>query len=458
MASVTEELKKVVKKGAKKHHVPGVAVAVYSKGKEDYVYHGVTSVENPLPVDRNTLFQIGSTGKTYTATAMMRLVEQGRVSLDDPVRKHVPELRLRDPEVAEKVTVLQILNHTAGWNGDFFEDTGWGEDALKAYVRKMRGLKQLFPPGSPRGSYNNASLALAGRLIEKVTGKSFEKAVKELVLDPIGLEHSFYDTAEIMTHRFAVGHYNEKGKDPEVVRPWRMSWNVNPMGGLSSTAEDQLRWARFHLGDGTGKDGKRVLKKRSLDLMKKPTAKLPVALGDNVGISWLMKNVGGVQLVGHGGTTIGQLSAFQMVPERDFAVTVLTNSMNGGYLHRDIVKWTLEHYLGVTEPEAEGLDLPAEELAAYAGTYETDGGWIDITVVKDHLEVRSRPNERTLKQMEAMGRPYKDDQPPTEIKLMPDDMWVVISGAAKGSKGEFVMRNGSVEAINLGGRLAKKLS
>src|SRR3954471_1486221 len=98
--------------------VPGVSVGTIKDGAEEYAFHGVTSIENPLAVDENTLFQFGSTGKTYTATAIMRLVEQGLVQLDAKVKTYVPELTLKDKEAENNVTVLQLLNHTAGWSGD----------------------------------------------------------------------------------------------------------------------------------------------------------------------------------------------------------------------------------------------------------------------------------------------------------------------------------------------------
>src|SRR6266542_2186325 len=155
--------------------VPGVAVGVLHGGEEHYAFHGVTSVENPLPVDENTLFQFGSTGKTFTATAMMRLVEQGKVDLQEKVRTYVPELKLKDEDVAREVTVLQLFNHTAGWQGDFFADTGQGDDSLAIFVERMADLEQVTPLGATV-SYNNASLCLAGRIIEKVTGQTFEQA------------------------------------------------------------------------------------------------------------------------------------------------------------------------------------------------------------------------------------------------------------------------------------------
>jgi len=155
--------------------VPGVAVGVLHEGRAEYGFAGVTSVANPLPVDEDTLFQFGSTGKTYTATAIMRLVERGDVDLGAPVRTYVPELRLKDEDVAREVTVLQLLNHTAGWDGDLMEDMGNGDDALARYVSRMATIEQVTPLGATV-SYNNASLSLAGRVIEKVTGTTYEQA------------------------------------------------------------------------------------------------------------------------------------------------------------------------------------------------------------------------------------------------------------------------------------------
>ncbi|MHB8507256.1 MAG: serine hydrolase domain-containing protein [Candidatus Dormibacteria bacterium] len=457
MKLVGRRLRQEIAAKAEKLGVPGVAVGVYINGVEDYVFHGVTSVENPLPVEEATLFQVGSTGKTFTAAAMMRLVEAKKVALDDPVRKHLPGLKLRDESAARRVTILQLMNHTAGWNGDYFEDTGDGDDALARYVRKMRKLRQLFPPGSEPASYNNAAVALAGRVIEKVTGLTYEQAIKDLVLDPVGLEHSFFGLNDVMTRRFVAGHSEEGGK-VQVVRPWKMMRASNPMGGLVSTAGDQVKWARFHLGDGRAGDGKRVLRRRTLELMRKPTARLPVALGDNVGISWLMRDIGGVQMVGHGGTTPGQLSAFQMVPERDFAITILTNASAGGELHRGILRWALEAYLGVIQAEPEPLRLGARELKPYAGRYKTDGGVLVLKVSNDHLDVTMVLDQKTLTQLKESGREAPPAQPPIPIKLLPADVFVVIEGAASGSKGEFARSGDRITGVNFGGRLAPRIA
>ena len=190
--------------------IPGVAVGVWADGREAYACPGVTSVDNPLPVDTDTLFGLGSVSKTFTATTAMRLVAEGRVELDAPVRRHVPELVLADERAAAKVAVLNLLNHTSGMDWGLQVDTGEGDDALATYVAKLGELEAIARPGT-RVSYSQAGHNMAGRIVEKVTGLTFERAVASLVLEPLGLAHSFYAHDEVMTRRFAVGH--NRGED-----------------------------------------------------------------------------------------------------------------------------------------------------------------------------------------------------------------------------------------------------
>jgi dipeptidyl aminopeptidase/acylaminoacyl peptidase/CubicO group peptidase (beta-lactamase class C family) len=432
---------------AERFGVPGVAAGVLLDGREEYAFHGVTSVENPLPVDATTLFQIGSTTKTFTATALMRLVEQGRVDLAAPVRRYVPELRLRDEDAAARVTVLQLLNHTAGWAGDHFADTGAGDDALARYVETMAELEQVSPLGA-FASYNNASVCLAGRVIEKVTGQTYEAALGELVLEPLGLEDSLLAPADVMTRRFAAGHRTRDGRTM-VARPWPLRRSANAAGGLASTAADQLRYARFHLGDGEG-----LLRAETLALMRRPTFSQPGwALGNQVGISWLLRTVDGVRLAGHGGSTNGLRAAFQMAPERGFAVTVLTNAESGLRLHRELVRWALEAYAGVVDRDPEPLALSAGELAAYAGEYRSDTRLVTLAATGDELvaTIRYRPDAP------AWLREAVAEQPPMRLRILPDDRYLVTEGEGKGMRGVFVRRGGAIAGFDAGGRLAMRL-
>jgi CubicO group peptidase (beta-lactamase class C family) len=457
LTTLHEKLAAKLAELAQQYKVPGVAVGLYSRGAEDYAYHGVTSIENPLEVNADTLFQIGSTSKTFTATALMILAEQGRVDLSARVRDYIPELRLKDESVAAEVRVINLLNHTGGWVGDIFEDTGNGDDALARYVTYLEGVDQMAPLGTV-ASYNNAGVNIAGRIVEKVTGKTFEVAVRELVLEPLGLSESFYYDGTIITRRVAVGH-NEKDEQTVVARNWPIPRSANPAGGIIATAADQIKYARFHLGDGTGAEGRRVLSRASLDAMKTPTFPLEGgALGDDVGISFLIKTVDGVRLAGHGGATNGQMAAFQTAPDHDFAVAVLTNARSGALLHRDLADWILEEYLGAAPPKDEPLDLSADDLAAYAGSYDGRMAIIEVTVDGDHLVFLQKPTELGIRQQRAFNGEDPPQPPPIPAKILAEDRFVVSDGPAKGAKGGFLRsEGGAVTALNFGGRAAYRV-
>jgi CubicO group peptidase (beta-lactamase class C family) len=456
-----KDLQSWVDETAENLEVPGVSVGVYHAGQEHYAFHGITSIENPLPVDAATLFQFGSTGKTFTATAVMRLVEQGVLDLGERVRTYVPELRLKDEGVAREVTLLHLLNHTAGWQGDREINTGDGDDALAKYIEKMEEFDQETPLGATV-TYNNASLSLAGRVIEKVTDKTFEQAIKELIFEPLGLEHTYFFNNEIMTRRFAVGHRQDTKGKIKVARPWALTRGGNPAGGASANAGDQILWARFHLGDGRAADGTRVLSKELLKRMQEPTVESPgSAIGDAVGISWLLRDVDGVRLAFHGGTTNGQLSAFLLVPERDFGIASMTNcSPNGEQFNEELVRWALESYAGVVDRDPEPISLDAAQLAPYAGKYETVAMFADFTVEGGGLVINVEIKPEALEELRESGEEEPPDLPPFPVGMLPGegDRYIVTGGPYKGMKGYFVRDDaGKVEAVHLGGRLATRI-
>ncbi|HET8777119.1 MAG TPA: serine hydrolase domain-containing protein [Candidatus Limnocylindria bacterium] len=425
--------------------VPGVAVGMVQADEEQYAYHGVTNIENPLPVDAATLFQFGSTGKTFTSVAILRLVEAGRVDLDAPVRTYVPELRLADEHVADTITVLQLLNHTAGWEGDDFTDTGEGDDAIARYVANMAQLRQVTPPGFVV-SYNNASLSLAGRVIEKATGTVYERALKELVLDPVGLHDTLFFPNDVMTRRFVVGHRREEDGSIKVLRPWAMARSGNPMGGLSATAPDQIRWARFHLDGGRTRDGTQLVSNELICRMQEPTVHSPGSdLGDAVGISWLLSEIDGTKIVAHGGSTNGQYAGFTMVPSHRFAIVSLTNAEpNGPLFNRRIRDWALERYLGLVETDPVPAPRDADALRAYAGRYASSSVYIDVDVAGDHLAATILPTAELIAQL---GEDADYVEPPVPLRMLPEtDRYIVTEGSHDRERGFFV-RDPDTDAI-----------
>ncbi len=369
--------------------VPGVVVGVHHEGAEQIAAFGVTSVDTRVPVDAGTLFQIGSTSKTFCGTAAMRLVEQGKLDLDAPIRTYLPDLKLADESVAARVTVRHCLTHVGGWVGDWFDNPSDGPDALALAVARMVAVPQSTPLGAIF-SYNNAGFYLAGRVIEVLTGMPYEDAIATLVTGPLGLTRTMFFARNAITERFAVGHLVTEPGTAQVARPWELPRAVNAAGGIIADVADQLAYARFHMGDGTAPDGTRLLSEAGLKAMQQPL----VSRGrdGDVGVTWHLETVGGVRVVRHGGATNGQLSAFKMAPERQFATAVLTNANRGVELHGDVTKWAFAHYLGARDVEPVAAPMPAAALAEYVGTYAAALGSVTLTQDGDHLVLQYQPH------------------------------------------------------------------
>jgi len=427
----------------KRIKIPGASIGVWYKGKERIAGFGKTSIEHPLPVTPETLFQIGSNTKPMVATAVMRLVEAKKLNLDSPVKTYLPELRLKDKDAEEKVTMQQLLNHTAGWEGDYFNDFGTGNDALEKMIGALGSLNQMTPLGEV-WSYNNAAFYIAGRVIEVLTGKPFETAIKELVFEPLGMDMSFFYPDDIMiTHRFAVGHDLIKKKN-KVARPWAIPRATAPAGGVITTAHDMLTFARFHMGNGNN-----LLKKTSIKTMQKPT----ISTGnEQMGISWFVNDIEDTRVIYHGGATNGQNSGFWFIPENEFALVLLTNSSETQA--ERIFKQALNIYFDIVEPTPTPLDLPVDALKALTGKYE------NIEII---LTVSLKEHELWLAYEHKGGFPTPDSPPlpvppPMRIGIYDTDKIITLDEPLKDRRGEFMRTpEGTLTWFRFGSRIYKKI-
>jgi CubicO group peptidase (beta-lactamase class C family) len=422
LGAAFKELDAKIEAGMKAYGIPGVAAAVWADGQEHVKGYGVTNVDHPTPVDGDTIFRIGSTTKTFTGTAMMRLVEQGKVDLGAPVRRYLPDFAVADPAVGAAVTVRQLLNHTSGWMGEDLQDFGRGDDAIARYVASMTRLPQLTTPGTVF-AYNNAGLVVAGRIVEVVTKTTYEAAVQNLVLDPLELSSTHYFTDEIIGLNVAASHNLVDGKPVVDTDFWTFPRSCDPTGALTSSARDQLRYAQFHLGDGTAPNGSRLLSAQSLLAMRSnPGAggTLQVEL-TGIGVTWMLRpSAENVTVVQHGGTWPGQLSGFFMVPERNFAMTVLTNSDGGRKLIADLFAddWALRRFAAISNLPAKPQRLSAADLAPYTGRYIVDfiapSGIIEQSIIE--FQAGDGQLDGTTVSADAGGRP--DEKSRTRLGLV----------------------------------------
>jgi CubicO group peptidase (beta-lactamase class C family) len=363
---------------AERHQVPGATLGILRTGTGDVgdevieAAYGVLNLRTGVEVTTDSVFQLGSITKVWTATLVMQLVDEGRLELDAPIVEVLPELRLADPGVTAKLTMRHLLTHTGGIDGDVLTDTGRGDDCLEKYVALLAGAAQNHPLEAT-WSYSNSGFSLAGRVVEKLTGGTWDAALQQRLIGPLGLTHTGTLPEEALLHRAALGHLTEGGK-PVPAPVWGIPRSAGPAGAITATAADLLGFARMHLTGGLAADGTRVLSAESAAAMAAHQADLPDkhTLGDSWGLGWERMGWGGHRLIGHDGNTIGQASFLRLLPERGMAVGLLTNGGNGAKLYEELYREIFDELAGVPVPHP--LGPPATPVrvdpAKYVGVYE----------------------------------------------------------------------------------------
>ena len=304
---------------------------------------------------------------------MMRLVEQGLVDLAAGAQVFAGDILRRSRRRERNGAPAEPQRRLDGrclWR-------------LRSRRRRVGSLcggherLQLTPPGQVF-AYNNAAIVVAGRVIERLAGKPYETALQELVLGPLGLKHSGFFTDQLIGETISASHGVKKDRAVVTTGAWAFPRSINSTGGLISSAREQLAYARFHLGDGTGPDGKRVVRPQSLEAMRAnpgPGGTITMEI-DGVCVGWWQRRTAeGVPVFQHGGSWGGQNSDFFFVPDRQLAMTVLTNSTDGPKLLAELGRsgWALGKFCGLSNPPADPKPQSAARLKEYEGHYK---GWV----------------------------------------------------------------------------------
>ncbi|HEV2765251.1 MAG TPA: serine hydrolase [Pyrinomonadaceae bacterium] len=330
-----QEIDAYASKAGRDWRVPGFAIAVV---KDDRVVfakgYGVRKLGESAPVDERTLFAIASNTKAFTAAALAVLVDEGKLSWDDPVTRHLPGFQLYDPFVTRELTVRDLLSHRSGlatFGGDllWYEST-YGRDEILRRVRFLR------PTTSFRAAYGyqNIMFLAAGEIVPAVTGRSWDDFIKERFFTPLGMTSSTTSVRAFRpTDNVATPHNEHEGR-LRVIR-YDVVDNAGGAAAINSSVSDMARWLRLQLGRGAF-EGRRIFSPARSREMWTPHTVVPFGEQSErfnpsrhfytYGLGWFLSDYHGRKVASHGGGLDGMISQVALMPEENLGVVVLSNS------------------------------------------------------------------------------------------------------------------------------------
>lgn len=345
---------------------PGIAVIVVDDGRTVYARgRGLADIEAGTPISPQTVFRLGSITKQFSAAVLLQLVQENKVSLDDPVSKFLPGY----PEPGGSATVRHLLNHTVGIQS-YTGIPGWvvEENTARPYTTEemvaiFRDLPAPSRPGE-RWTYNNSGYVLVGAIIEKVTGKPWHEALRERISQPLGLETIRYGVGEESVKNMAKG-YTDGENGPELARRIHMSV-PHAAGALIGSVEDLAEWnAALHGGRVVGPD--------LYAQMIAPTA-LPDGESAPYGFGLGVNEIRGAQAISHGGGIFGFSTEAAYLPEEDLFVAVFANSDDPAVSPGVALRRLAALAMGKPYPIFAPVPADAAALEPFFGVYRVEGG------------------------------------------------------------------------------------
>jgi CubicO group peptidase (beta-lactamase class C family) len=381
------ELEKVLLAEMQATDIPGVAIAIISGDRVIFARGlGVANVETQVPVTADTLFQIGSITKPFTAAALLTLSTESKLALDKPIGNYVKGL---SPKLSQ-VTTQQLLSHTAGLKDEPDEYGLHDESALAEYVRSWKDDYCLLEP-EQSFSYSNSGIALAGFVLQEIGGKPYAELMNERLFKPLNMNRTTFRPTMAMTYPLASGHRAKQGEKPKVVRPLADDTRLWPAGNIFTSINDFSRFVIAFLNEGKIED-RQVLPSSVIAQMSAPRVEVPTFVpATQYGYCLFMNQQRGVNRVWHDGSMPGFFASMMMVPKHRFAVIMLTNK-EGAELGKTQEK-AMELLLPLTAKEEikrqTAQPMNEAEMNRYAGTYSNPNRWqIEIVVKADKLFIK----------------------------------------------------------------------
>ena len=382
-AQSIEELKQQLEKILKDTHTPGMSVAiVHREGPEWIAGLGKADVAADRATSSETLFRIGSTSEAFAALSILKLANEGKLSLEDPVHKLAPEVWFQNRwEASDPVRVVDLLEHTTGWDDMHFRE--YAKDAPGMGLREALDYDHhsrisRWRPGT-RMAYCNTGPAVAAYIVEKITGQHFEDYVTQNFFEPIGMKTAtYFQTASPPLTTL----YHPDGKTPY---PY---WNIlyRPAGSINASAKDMAAYVQFYLNRGTV-NGTPVMPASSINRMEIPTrtwaAKEGLKTGYGMSNYWSIHE--GFVYHGHNGGVEGGLTEMAYLPDYGVGYFYSINAGNGDAFEK--IGKTIRAYVtrNLQKPALPPVaSLPAN-AGAYAGWYQLDSPRVEMTHFLDRL-------------------------------------------------------------------------
>jgi len=372
--------------------VPGIAVAVIKDGKVIHSKgYGVRSLITKEKVDENTLFGIASNSKAFTAAALGILIDEGKLKWDDKVRDYIPEFKLYNPYVTEEFTIRDLLTHRSGMGlgaGDlmFFPDSS--DFTLKDILYNLRFLKPVSGFRT-KYDYDNNLYIVAGEVVARVSGKSWDDFVEERILKPLGMTHSACSFDRLKDKSNVIdGHAAVDGKVQVIARSTLKVGHS--AGGINSCISDLSKWVILQLAH--GKYGENLNKTLFSDEVHEemwtPQTIIPVRNPgpynthfSAYGLGFGINDVKGYKQISHTGGLEGMVTQITMIPELNLAIIVLTNQQEGGAF-TSITNQIKDSYFNIKGTDRVTQYSNARKQSLAAANKITDSIWKEITIAQ----------------------------------------------------------------------------
>jgi len=381
-------------------HVPGAGMAVWHDGALTETAAGVVNLNTGVETTSDTLFQIGSITKLYTTALVLQLVEEGLLTLDDPIRTWLPDFKVGDATTSAQVTLRHLLTHTSGIDGDYFVDAGRGEDRIERFVSLLGDLPSLSPLGH-MFAYCNVGFVIAGRVIEKVTGLTWDKAMRTRIVKNIGTPSFSTLPEQAMRHRTAIGHLGNPETGLMVTPLAYLAQSNAPAGSTPmARAADIVTFGRALMDNGVAPNGHRLMTPESAALYQREHRPCPPGGSlDGIGLGAFLWNWGGAStgggydVFGHDGSTIGQAAFLRIHPKSGTVVALLTNGGDGKGLAQTLMTRIFAATAGVAPPAKPAPVETGEPLEAYVGRYGKTSETAHVSLRDGSLYVAIHPSE-----------------------------------------------------------------